>query len=63
MGGSAFVKDQCLPHANPFEAGSVDDLITASGFPEPGRRRSVSARAGRILLVLVTEEVPLILWG
>ena len=62
MGGAAFVEDEGLSHADPFEAG-VDDLITAGGFPETSGGGAVGPGAGGILLVLVTKEIPVILRG
>ena len=60
MRGAAFVEHQRLPHPNPLDAGT-DDLVPASGLPEPDRRRTVGASARGVLLVLVAEEVPVVL--
>lgn len=62
MWGSTLVKNQRLPHSNSFEA-AVDDLIPASGFPEPGSGGAVGSCPGGVLLIFVAEEVPIILWG
>ena len=58
--GPSLVEHQCLPH--PYEAVlHIDWLVPSGGLPETGRRCSVGASARRVLLVLVTEEVPLVL--
>lgn len=62
MRGTTFVENQCLPHANAPRI-TVDDLVTAGGFPKPGSCCAIGARAGRVFLVLVTKEVPIVLWG
>lgn len=59
---SAFIENKCLSHANTFVA-SVYDLITAGGLPESGGGGSVCPCSGGVFLVLVTEEVPVILWS
>lgn len=61
MRGSAFVEDERLPHADPFEA-CVDDLVAPCGLPETGSRCPVGSGSSRILLVLVAEEIPVVLW-
>ena len=60
VGRPAFVEDEGLSHADPLAAG-VDHLVAAGGLPEPGGRGTVGPRAGRVLLVLVAEEVPVVL--
>lgn len=62
MGCSSLVENKGLSHPYPFEAG-VDDLITAGGFPKPSSRRTIGTGAGRVFLIFVAEEVPVILWG
>jgi len=61
MGRPAFVEDEGLAHADPLAAG-IDDFVAASGLPEASGRGTVGPRAGGVLLVLVAEEVPVILW-
>lgn len=62
MRSSAFVENQSLPHSNPL-AVAVNHLVTASGLPEPCSGGAIGACSGRILLVFVAEEVPVILWS
>lgn len=62
VGSPALVENKRFPHPNPFEVG-VDDLVPASGLPEPGRRGPVGSSPGGVLLVFVAKEVPVILWG
>lgn len=60
--GSPRVENQSLPHSNPFGTG-VDDLIPASSLPETDRSGAIRSSACWILLVFMTEEVPIVLWG
>ena len=62
VGGAAAIEDQCLAHANLLVA-VTDALVTAGCLPKPGVGGAVGARSGRVLAVLVAEEVPLILRG
>lgn len=58
--GPTLVEHEGFPHAD--EPGLVvDGLVPPGCFPEPGDGRSVGPRPGRIFLVFVTEEVPLVL--
>uniref|UniRef100_A0A0A9HT98 Uncharacterized protein n=1 Tax=Arundo donax TaxID=35708 RepID=A0A0A9HT98_ARUDO len=62
IGSPALVVHQRLPHANQLPVlVSVDRLVPAGGFPKPGRRGPVRPSPGRVFLVLVAEEVPLVL--
>jgi hypothetical protein len=60
VGGAAPVEDERLPHPDEAVLG-VDGLVPPRRLPEAGGGRPVRARAGRVLLVLVAEEVPLVL--
>lgn len=61
MGSSAFVEHKSLPHTDP-PAVTAYHLITASGLPESGRSCTVCSCSGGVLLVLMAEEIPIILW-
>lgn len=58
---SSFVEHECLPQSNPPDA-TADDLVTSGSFPEPGDRCPVCPSPSWVLLVLVAEEVPVVLW-
>lgn len=58
---TAFIEDEGLAHTDPLAAG-VYDLVTTGGLPESSSRSTVRSRACWILLVLVAEEIPVILW-
>jgi hypothetical protein len=60
VGRAAAVEDERLPHPDEAVLG-VDGLVPPRGLPEAGGGRPVGAGAGRVLLVLVAEEVPLVL--
>jgi hypothetical protein len=60
VGGAAPVEDERLPHPDEAVLG-VDGLVPPRRLPEAGGGRPVGARARRVLLVLVAEEVPLVL--
>lgn len=60
--GSSFVKHESLPHPDSSEAAAYD-LIPARCFPESSGSGTVRPSPCWILLVFVTEEVPIILWG
>lgn len=63
IGSSASVKDEGLPHPDDRPVVSREyGLVPACGLPEPVSCGSVSSCPRRILLVLVTEEVPLLLF-
>ena len=61
MRGTAFVKHEGLPHSDPSPI-AIDDLVAACGLPEPGHRSSIGPGSGRVFLVLVAKEIPIILW-
>lgn len=62
VGGAALVEDERLAHADAAgPGGGVDGLVPAGGLPEPGGGGAVGARARRVLLVLVAEQVPVVL--
>lgn len=61
MRSSSFVEHECLPQSNPLDT-ITDDLVTSSSFPESSNCCSVCPGPGWILLVLVAEEVPIVLW-
>lgn len=54
------VEHQRLAHAD-HVALRVNGLVTPRGLPEPRSRGAVRSVARRVLLVLVTEEVPVAL--
>lgn len=54
------VEDEGLPHSDPPEI-ALDDLIAAGRLPETSRRCPIRSGPGRVLLVLVAEEVPVVL--
>ena len=58
VGGSSFVEHKRLPHSDEIVL-VVDGLVPPGRLPEPHKRRPISPRARRVLLVLVAEEVPL----
>ena len=60
VGSSAFVEHKSLPHTDPLAVAAYD-LVTAGGLPESGSRCTVCASSGRVFLVLVAEEIPIIL--
>ena len=62
MWGSTLVENQCLPHSNSSKA-TVDNLIAPSGFPEPCCGGAICSCPCGVLLIFVTEEVPIILWS
>lgn len=62
MWSSSFVKYKSLSHAEALETG-IDDLVSPCSFPESRRGGTVGPCSSWIFLVLVTEEVPVILWS
>jgi hypothetical protein len=60
IGSPALVENQGLPHPDKAVL-DVDRLVPAGSLPETGGGGSVGASAGRILLVLVAEEEPVVL--
>lgn len=62
MGCSTLVKDKSFSHSNTFGI-AVDNLISTGGFPESGSSGTVGSGSGRVLLVFVAKEVPVVLWG
>lgn len=62
MGGSTLVKHKGFSHSYSFGA-AVNHLITTGGFPKSGSGGAVGSGSGRVLLVFVAKEVPVILWG
>jgi len=60
MWSSSFVKYKSLSQSNSFKP-TIDDLITASSFPESGSRSTICSCPCGIFLVFVTEEIPVIL--
>lgn len=62
MRSSSLVKHKRLSQPNSSKA-AVDDLVPACGLPKPGSRCPIGSSSGRVLLVFVTEKVPIVLWG
>ena len=56
----AFVEDEGFSHTYEFEF-LIHGLVSAGCLPKPGYGCSIRPRPCRILLIFVTEEVPLIL--
>jgi hypothetical protein len=62
MRGTTFIENKSFSHSNPFSI-AIYNFVTACGFPEACSRGAIGSRPGWILLVLVAEEVPIILWS
>lgn len=62
VGSTAGVEHKGFSHSNPLGVTEVDGLVPPSGLPEAGRSRPVRPGSGRIFLVLMAKEVPIILW-
>lgn len=60
VGSPSPVEDEGLPHPD-LLLGVPYALVPPRRLPEPRIRRSVRPRAGRVLPILVAEEVPLVL--
>ena len=58
---SSFVEHECLPQSNSPDT-TADDFVTSGSFPESSDCCPVRPGPGWILLVLVAEEVPVVLW-
>lgn len=54
---SSFVEHKGFPHSNKLVL-VMNCLVSPSCLPKPGHRSSVCSCSGRILLILMTKEVP-----
>lgn len=61
MRSTANVEDERLSHTDLLGIAEVDSLVPPSCLPEPSDGRSVRSSSGRVFLVLVAKEVPLVL--
>lgn len=61
MRSTARVENERLSHTDLIGTGEVDGLVPPGCLPEPGCGRPICSSSGRIFLVLMAKEVPLIL--
>ena len=61
VGGAAIVEDEGLSHSD-YSVLRKHGFVSSRGLPKPGSSGSVGPRSGRVLLVLVTKEVPFVLF-
>lgn len=61
IGGSSFVKDESLSHANKeMPRARVNCLVPSCSLPEPCLCSSIGTSPSGVLLVFMTKEIPFI---